>query len=327
MSIFTSKKTSGLLARHAGLFIFFLGFCLTSVACCVGVQSVGTLAPEGTSATNGYMPPTQIDDALTATVAFVNPRTPMVEGQQTLASEDYELPYCAGFFVGTTRIVSAAHCFQPTVRIPLPDGTMVPIALQTNPEGRVVSFVRYGQIDMYRQRVVQQPQSARVAYYDQANDTVVLELLDNVAPARHHFRFAAHAPNVGEHVFNVGHPQTMVFTFSDGMVSRVIRPEPHGEAVIIQATNPTVGGCSGGPLFNQQGEIIGMADAYIGRVPQLGIFIAADRIHEAVRASIYRNILARLSQNGKTHATQQQGQQQSGTLETPHFDGGTRNRY
>jgi S1-C subfamily serine protease len=72
---------------------------------------------------------------------------------------------------------------------------------------------------------------------------------------------AAHVPQVGEHVFAIGHPGTggagiLTRTLSDGIVSATGREVE--KARFIQVTVPLNPGNSGGPLFDDEGRVVGI---------------------------------------------------------------------
>ena len=80
---------------------------------------------------------------------------------------------------------------------------------------------------------------------------------------------------VGEHVFAIGAPLSMELTFSDGMISGV----RHGAARNLVQTTAAVGhGSSGGGLFDDRGNLIGITTLMFGAtglVENLNFAIAA----------------------------------------------------
>lgn len=73
---------------------------------------------------------------------------------------------------------------------------------------------------------------------------------------------------VGERVFAVGAPEGLELTLSEGIVSRLERAEPltdgKPESVKrIQTTAPISPGSSGGGLFDQQGNLIGITTSSV----------------------------------------------------------------
>lgn len=68
------------------------------------------------------------------------------------------------------------------------------------------------------------------------------------------------AVRAGDSVVAIGHPLGLEDTVSNGLVSaiRVIDPE----LTVLQISAPIAPGSSGGPLFSDRGEVIGVATAY-----------------------------------------------------------------
>ena len=67
--------------------------------------------------------------------------------------------------------------------------------------------------------------------------------------------FSSTEARVGQHVYAIGSPQGLELTLSEGLVSS-LRPSPHG--AIIQTTAPISPGSSGGGLFNDKAQLIGI---------------------------------------------------------------------
>ncbi|RZL44768.1 MAG: trypsin-like serine protease [Pedobacter sp.] len=67
------------------------------------------------------------------------------------------------------------------------------------------------------------------------------------------------SPNIGESVFAIGNPKGLESTLSTGIVSSL-----RDEHTLIQTTAEITNGSSGGPLFNMQGEVIGITSSGMG---------------------------------------------------------------
>lgn len=65
--------------------------------------------------------------------------------------------------------------------------------------------------------------------------------------------------NVGEDVFAIGNPKGLEHTLSKGIVSSY-----RENNTMIQTTTEITHGSSGGPLFNMQGEVIGITTSGVG---------------------------------------------------------------
>jgi len=66
------------------------------------------------------------------------------------------------------------------------------------------------------------------------------------------------APVEGENVFVIGHPEGLRFTLSTGIISRV-----HGSTIQISA--PVSPGNSGGPVFDDRGDLVGIVTSMVDK--------------------------------------------------------------
>jgi hypothetical protein len=87
----------------------------------------------------------------------------------------------------------------------------------------------------------------------------------------------------GETVFAVGNPQGLEGTFSQGIISSIrnVRSDK-----ILQITAPISPGSSGGPVLNQNGEVIGVSVA---------TFRSGQNLNFAIPANYIRNLQSRTS--------------------------------
>ena len=95
---------------------------------------------------------------------------------------------------------------------------------------------------------------------------------DRIAPVRP----AVRAPAVADRVFVVGSPMGLEQTVSEGIVS-AIREMPTGGRV-LQLTAPISPGSSGGPVFNRQGEAVGVVTFQAARGQNLNFAISIDSL-------------------------------------------------
>jgi Trypsin-like peptidase domain/Tetratricopeptide repeat len=90
-------------------------------------------------------------------------------------------------------------------------------------------------------------------------------------------------PRIGQKIFVIGNPLTLEKSFSDGLVSRLT------DSGWIQYTAPTNPGNSGGPLLNEDGDVLGIVQS---RAPDNTPGTFASGIYFAVSASKIQNFLA-----------------------------------
>jgi hypothetical protein len=93
---------------------------------------------------------------------------------------------------------------------------------------------------------------------DQAHDLAILRIRAKDLPVLPLGDSGAVKP--GEHVVAIGHPMGLGDTVSDGLVSAVRVLDP--TVTLLQISAPIAPGSSGGPIFNERGEVIGVATLY-----------------------------------------------------------------
>jgi serine protease Do len=97
---------------------------------------------------------------------------------------------------------------------------------------------------------------------------------------------------VGQPAYAIGHPRGLDLTMSAGLVSS-FRRNAAGQLVLLQTSAAVSGGSSGGGLFNEQGELLGLTTiaSVTGDAQNLNFAIPADwiadlpRRHAAARAA------------------------------------------
>jgi tetratricopeptide (TPR) repeat protein len=92
-------------------------------------------------------------------------------------------------------------------------------------------------------------------YTDKENDLVILKVKGEKLPTVALGDFAK--ANIGEKVYVISSPEGLENTISDGLLSGI--REITFDKKVIQITAPISPGSSGGPVFNKDGEVIGVA--------------------------------------------------------------------
>jgi hypothetical protein len=82
-----------------------------------------------------------------------------------------------------------------------------------------------------------------------------LVLLSVKSPSRPLLRLQPAEPEIGTHAYAIGAPREFEFSLSDGLISS-LRGEP--DARLVQFTCPISPGNSGGPLFDEDGAVVGV---------------------------------------------------------------------
>ena len=127
-----------------------------------------------------------------------------------------------------------------------------------------------------------QPLSARLEMWDVARDLCRLDVPGANAPAVPLAPSAQAA--VGQAAFAIGHPKGLDLTMSAGLVSS-FRRNSAGQLVLIQTSAAISGGNSGGGLFNDQGQLLGLTTMQLASsdAQNLNFAIPADWITDLAR--------------------------------------------
>ena len=131
---------------------------------------------------------------------------------------------------------------------------------------------------------------ARLSLWDVQRDLCQLEAAGLTAPFV--VLGSASSAAVGQPAYAIGHPKGLDLTMSAGLVSSM-RRNAAGQLVLLQTSAAVSGGSSGGGLFNEAGELLGLTTiaSITGDAQNLNFAIPADwikdlpRRHAAARAA------------------------------------------
>ncbi|MCP3140757.1 S1C family serine protease [Pyxidicoccus xibeiensis] len=147
---------------------------------------------------------------------------------QTYDAQGTQLGLGSGFLVEKGRVVTNAHVLEGAARVEVYDF-----------EDNLLGTADYAE-----------SLSSRI-------DLAVLPAMPNTPGA---LRLAASEPPVGESIIVIGAPQGLTNTVSTGIVSAF---RDHEGKRWMQISAPISQGSSGGPVLNQQGEVVGVSVAVL----------------------------------------------------------------
>lgn len=182
------------------------------------------------------------------TVAFVQePR-----GLMSLISGGQPRAFCSGVWISEASVLTANHCVDQEDE----DSKQMSDYLITTADD--VQDPRTG-----KQLLNVQSYPAHVYARDFDHDLALVRVAG--APAHAVAEPAQGTVLVGEKVANMGQSLGLWFSFATGVVAAVREMELANEApkpaFLIQTTTPTSPGNSGGGLFNESGELVGVCHA------------------------------------------------------------------
>ncbi|MBS0622421.1 MAG: trypsin-like peptidase domain-containing protein, partial [Verrucomicrobia bacterium] len=106
-------------------------------------------------------------------------------------------------------------------------------------------------------------------------DLALLQVTGAPLPALTAFKSVPVAP--GDKVYVIGSPKGLVNTVSEGIVGGI---RHDGSAQLYQITAPISHGSSGGPVFNEYGEVIGVANAMAVDAQNVNFSISIDELEK-----------------------------------------------
>jgi serine protease Do len=120
---------------------------------------------------------------------------------------------------------------------------------------------------------------------DKDADLALLKIVEENKPflPAHSFLYLdERAPNVGEQVYIVGHPNSEAWTYTIDIVSNSLRMvEFFGEPrKFFQHQTPVFEGNSGGPVISMYGKLVGVVSLYTQGISQLNYSVHLDEIKE-----------------------------------------------
>jgi serine protease DegQ len=156
----------------------------------------------------------------------------------------YSLGGCSGVYINPTTVLTAAHCFEsPVLHI----------------------WIR------------SQGAHSRSAALIKINPELDLALLAVEGPVNHVYARLAKDSRAGEGVINIGNPYNFEFLASEGIVAQVSYKMKEFKGHYLVTTAMINPGSSGGGVFNENGELLGINTMTIGGLfGWAGISLAVD---------------------------------------------------
>src|SRR6185312_5036481 len=88
--------------------------------------------------------------------------------------------------------------------------------------------------------------------------------------------------SAGDKVYAIGNPLDLEYSVSDGLISQV--RQLSNELTILQISAPISEGSSGGPLFNQYGEVIGVTTAIVTDGQNINLAMPSNYLAPMIKA-------------------------------------------
>lgn len=94
-------------------------------------------------------------------------------------------------------------------------------------------------------------------------------------------QLAKEVPEIGERVYALGNPRGLTLTLTEGIVSSHRKTSKNGP--MIQTSASITNGSSGGGLFNERGELVGITTSGLAETQGLNFAIAVDSVHSKMK--------------------------------------------
>lgn len=143
---------------------------------------------------------------------------------------------------------------------------------------------------------------ARLAQWDVQRDVCLLRVPGADAPAV--ALSDSSRLSTGQNVYAIGNPKGLDLTLSSGLLS-AIRRNDAGQVVLLQTSAPISGGSSGGGLFNDRAELIGITTlgSASGDIQNVNFAIPTDWILDLPRRHADARDVVRTAELSSTDAT------------------------
>jgi S1-C subfamily serine protease len=181
----------------------------------------------------------------------------------------------------------AKKTFPSTVSIVALDKSKQPISLGSGfvvDKGKVITNVHVMKGAVYGEIIEDQTKKTHkiVGYLaiDKINDLILLSVptleVDKLA-------LSEKTPEIGEKIYAIGNPKGLSGTISEGIVSGIRKIENND---LIQITAPISPGSSGGPIINNNGEVIAVSVASLTSGQNLNFAIPAKYVNNILSKNI-----------------------------------------
>jgi S1-C subfamily serine protease len=137
--------------------------------------------------------------------------------------------------------------------------------------------------------------NATVVARDTQNDVAILKLTKSPSFQSREMKFGdSSMVRMGDKVFTIGYPHTRIMGFkpkyTEGVISAVtgIKDNP----TVFQTTVPIQPGNSGGPLFNDKGEVVGLTTSSLSLLAIESMGAIPQSVNYAVKSSFVKNTIS-----------------------------------
>lgn len=224
-------------------------------------------------ASSGSKTPIRSPDSLhthigESTVALVAQQVFIKQDKETGEIEKVDikiLPYCTGVWISEDEILTAGHCVAGEDK--------------ADPVDAKIYYVAPKEV----KEVYDDPAAihlGKVVAYDEDHDLALIKAARGGLVPHQVSKFASELPGLGEHIYVVGHPKGMYWSYAEGTVSAYREESVVGKVVQVNAT--VWFGNSGGGVFDGSGNLVGICSR-LTRVPMMNYYVHLDSVKKFVK--------------------------------------------
>lgn len=203
-----------------------------------------------------------------STVALVAQRVVIKQDKETGEIESASVvirPYCTGVWISNDEILTAGHCVQHE------EGA--------DPVDEKIYYVVQKEV----KEVLDDPAAlhlGKVVAFDEDHDLALIKANAGGLVGHEVASLAGELPGLGEHVYSVGHPRGMYWTYAEGTISAYRNESDVGKVIQVNAT--IWFGNSGGGIFDGSGNLLGICSR-LTKVPQMNYYVHLDSVKKFVK--------------------------------------------
>jgi S1-C subfamily serine protease len=148
----------------------------------------------------------------------------------------------------------------------------------------------------YFQKGIKQVFKAKVVVSDKQNDLAIIQVQDPKFKSLSSipYVFSTQTKDVGSDVFALGYPMANVMggeiKFTDGKISA--KTGIQGDITVYQISVPIQAGNSGGPLFDNKGNLVGITSSSLNKE-----YFETENVNYAIKTSYLKNLIEVLPQS------------------------------
>lgn len=197
--------------------------------------------------------------------------------------------YCSGVWVGVDEILTANHCIRSQIdnivamvdedeKLSKEERDRLAEKMEDNFE--LHYFVKSDSVGVYRDPIV--TYDGKVSKHDKLHDLALIKVDPKNHPRHGVATLALSTPLIGEDLHVMGHPSSLVWTYTKCVVSAYreenFRPAmKHSRGPWLQVAGEVWNGNSGGGVFNNNRQLVGIA-SFIAPAPNEGFFVHLNTI-------------------------------------------------